>query len=55
MILLKGYQGFALVLLGCLVGGDIYFFQINGIFMFNVQLLPVLRTPEHRLNEIMAF
>lgn len=40
---------------GALVGGDISLFQINGIFMFNVQLLPVLRTLDLRIKEIMAF
>lgn len=53
----KRIRGFCLGAVGVLGErrGDIYFFQINEIFMFNVQLIPVLRTLDHRINETMAF
>lgn len=52
MILLKGHWGFALLLLGCFGGRRHFFFSDQWDFH---ALLPVLKTLDHRINEIVAF
>lgn len=48
---IKMILGFFLGAVGVLWWEEIFlFFHINGIFMFSVQLLPVLRTLDHRIN-----